>query len=186
MSIDHRSRAKACPVSIILQTTLRRRPATLRKASRLDLNENGGGECGASVLTRKWTLFCSYKGKSFDIWKPDSSVHYSWTDPEPVLDRLRNERLKAGKRRNESVRREFPKEHLRDRFTLSCIAPRTAFRSIVVHANQRMVIACFIPPKVFSPISACNFSGCAAMKRTRHPALDSTRLVCETLYRNPC
>ena len=89
-----------------------------------------------------------YKGESFDIWNPDTGVYYAWADPAPVLDWLQRKRLKAGKGRRDSPHREFPLEHLRDRTTLPCLAPRIAFRDITNRTNQRTVIACLVPPEV--------------------------------------
>lgn len=90
-----------------------------------------------------------YKGESFDIWKPDTGIYYAYADPEPVLDWLQNKRLKAGKGRRDSPHREFPIEHLSDRSTLPCLAPRIAFRDVTNRTNQRTVIACLVPPQLF-------------------------------------
>lgn len=90
-----------------------------------------------------------YKGESFDIWKPDTGIYYAWANPEPVLEWLQRKRLRAGKSRRDSPHREFPLEHLRDRSTLPCFAPRIAFRDITNRTNQRTVIACLLPPMVF-------------------------------------
>ena len=90
-----------------------------------------------------------YKGESFDLWKPDTGVYYAWADPEPVLDWLQRKRLKAGKSSRDSPHREFSMEHLRDRSTLPCFAPRIAFRDVARATDSRTVIACLVPPKVF-------------------------------------
>ena len=90
-----------------------------------------------------------YKGESFDLWEPDTGVYYAWAEPEPILDWLQRKRLKAGKSYPNSPHREFPMEHLRDRSTLPCFAPRVAFRDITNRTNQRTIIACLVPPKVF-------------------------------------
>ena len=90
-----------------------------------------------------------YKGESFDIWNPDTGVYYAWADPASVLDWLQRKRLRAGKGRRASPHREFALEHLRDRRTLPCLAPRIAFRDITNRTNQRTVIACLVPPEVF-------------------------------------
>lgn len=90
-----------------------------------------------------------YKGESFNIWEPDTRIYYAWADPEPVLQWLNDKRLKAGKSRRDSPHREFPLEYLRDSSTLPCFAPRIAFRGITNQTNQRTVIACLVPPKVF-------------------------------------
>ena len=110
-----------------------------------------------------------YKGESFDIWNPDTGVYYAWADPAPVLDWLQRKRLKAGKGRRDSPHREFPLEHLRDRTTLPCLAPRIAFRDITNRTNQRTVIACLVPPEVLiiGNQGAILFCGRAATRRTK-------------------
>ena len=90
-----------------------------------------------------------YKGESFDIWKPDTGVYYAWADPEPALDWLQRKRMKAGKSRRDSPHREFSLEHLRDRTTLPCFAPRIAFRDVARATDRRTVIACLVPPDRF-------------------------------------
>ena len=90
-----------------------------------------------------------YKGASFDIWTPDTGVYFAWADPEPVLEWLQKKRLKASKSRRDSAHREFSREHLHDRSTLPCFAPRIAFRDVTNRTNQRTVIACLVPPRVF-------------------------------------
>ncbi len=90
-----------------------------------------------------------YTGKSFDIWNPDTGIYYAWADPEPVLDWLQSKRLKAGKSRRNSPHREFPIEFLNDKTTLPCFSPRLAFRDVTNRTNQRTIITCLLPPKVF-------------------------------------
>ncbi len=90
-----------------------------------------------------------YKGESFDIWNPDTGVYYAWADPEPVFEWLQRKRLKANKSRRDSPHREFTAGHVRDRSTLPCFAPRIAFRDVTNRTNQRTVIACLVPPRVF-------------------------------------
>ena len=90
-----------------------------------------------------------YKGESFDIWNPDTGVYYAHADPQPVLKWLQRKRVKAGKSRRDSPHREFPMAYLRDRSTLPCLVPRIAFRDVTNRTNQRTIIACLLPPKVF-------------------------------------
>lgn len=87
-----------------------------------------------------------YKGASFNIWQPDTGNYYAWADPKPVLDWLQCKRLKAGKN---TAHREFPLEYLHNKSTLPCFTPRIAFRDVTNRTNQRTVIACLVPPKVF-------------------------------------
>ena len=138
--------------------------AQLRKAPRLDLNVDGQWRArpdaelhataqkplmdldSATCPDGFWPVF---KGESFDLWSPDTGQYYAYADPEPVLAWLQAKRLRAGKSKRESAHREFPLQHLRDRATLPCSAPRVAFRDVTNRTNQRTVIACLLPPKVF-------------------------------------
>ena len=90
-----------------------------------------------------------YKGGSFDIWNPDTNVYYAQADPEPVFKWLQSKRMRAKKSQGKSVHREFSMDYLRDISTLPCFRPRIAFRDITNRTNQRTIIACLIPPKVF-------------------------------------
>ena len=90
-----------------------------------------------------------YKGESFDLWNPDTGVYYAWADPGPVLHWLQAKRLKAGKSGRDSPHREFTQDYLRDRATLPCFVPRIAFRDVTNRTNQRTLIACLLPPRVF-------------------------------------
>ena len=94
-----------------------------------------------------------YKGESFDLWTPDTGKYkyYAWADPEPVLQWLQSKRLRAAKSKRDSAHREFSHllHHLLDPKTLPCFVPRVAFRDVTNRTNQRTVIACLVPPKVF-------------------------------------
>ncbi len=90
-----------------------------------------------------------YKGESFDLWNPDTGIYYAWADPEPVLEWLQHKRLKANRSRRDGPHREFTIDHVRDRSTLPCFAPRVAFRDVTNRTNQRTVIACLVPPEIF-------------------------------------
>ena len=89
-----------------------------------------------------------YKGESFEIWNPDTGVYYAWADPEPVLDWLQQKRLRGAKNVR-SQHHEFSINHLRDRTTLPCFAPRVAFRDVARATDSRTVIACLLPPMIF-------------------------------------
>ena len=89
-----------------------------------------------------------YKGESFNLWTPDTGKYYAWADPKPALQWLQKKRLRAGKGKR-SAHSEFPRSHLEDESTLACHQPRIAFRDIARATDQRTVIACLLPPKVF-------------------------------------
>ena len=89
-----------------------------------------------------------YKGESFDLWTPDTGNYYARANPEPVFEWLQGKRIK-GHRNSKSPHSEFSVEHVHDRSTLPCFRPRIAFRDITNRTNQRTIIACLIPPKVF-------------------------------------
>lgn len=138
--------------------------AQLRKAPRLDLNEKPHWRARPDTdlhatnqkplmdLTSEecpdgyWPV---YKGESFDLWTPDTGTYYAWADPEPAINWLQRKRLRAGRSKRDSAHREFPMEYLRDKSNLPCFAPRVAFRDVTNRTNQRTIIACLIPPKVF-------------------------------------
>ena len=90
-----------------------------------------------------------YKGASFDIWQPDTGIYYAWANPERAFDWLQRKRLRAAKSRRDTAHREFPLEYLQDKLNLPCFKPRIAFRDVTNRTNQRTVIACLVPPKVF-------------------------------------
>jgi len=89
-----------------------------------------------------------YTGASFDLWNPDAGSYYAWADSEPVLKWLQGKRIK-GHRNFKSPHSEFSINHVRNRSTLPCFKARIVFRDITNRTNQRTIIACLIPPKVF-------------------------------------
>ena len=90
-----------------------------------------------------------YKGESFDLWTPDTGTYYAFADPEPALEWIQKKRVRAGKRRGNSVHREFSSAHLRDRSTLPCFAPRIAFRDVSRATDSRTVRISLLPSEVF-------------------------------------
>jgi hypothetical protein len=139
--------------------------AQLRKAPRLDLNDGKSwrarpdAELHATAQKPLMDLKSKdcpdgfwpvYKGESFDLWEADSGAYYAWADPIQVLPFLQAKRLKSSKRRNgDSAHAEFAPAHVRDPSTLPCQGARIAFRDITNRTNQRTVITCLLPPKVF-------------------------------------
>jgi len=139
--------------------------AQLRKAPRLDLNQINSwrarplAELHATHdkplmrFTDKppeeyWPVF---KGESFDIWTPDTGEYYAWVNPDKITDHLQKKRARAGKSSN-SPFFEFSTHGklnawFSDKNTLSCMAPRIAFRDITNRTNRRTVIVCLVPPE---------------------------------------
>ena len=99
-----------------------------------------------SSLDGLWPV---YKGESFDLWNPDTGIYYAYAEPEPALDWLQTKRVRAGKRRNNSAHREFSMEHLRDRSTLPCLAPRVAFRDVSRATDPRTIRVALLPANIF-------------------------------------
>ncbi len=135
----------------------------LRKSPRLDLKKEGTWRARPDTelhaTNQKYLMNLKsedcpkefwpvYKGASFDLWTPDTDKYYAWADPEPVLKYLQSKRGRA-KNNLRSAHSEFPPQHLRYPETLPCYRPRVAFRDVTNRTNQRTVIACLIPPKVF-------------------------------------
>lgn len=138
--------------------------AQLRKAPRLDVDSEGQwrarpdtelhatNQKGLMDLSNEecppgyWPV---YKGESFDLWQPDTRTYYAWADPKPALAWIQSKRTRANKRRGNSPHREFSRAHVRNPQTLPAHSPRIAFRDTTNRTNQRTVIACLVPPRVF-------------------------------------
>ena len=138
--------------------------AQLRKAPRVDQNVDGqwrarpDAELHATSQKHLMDLRSNkrpkgfwpvYKGESFDLWTPDTGVYYAYADPNPAQEWIQGKRLRASKSRRDTAHGEFSANHLRYQRTLACHFARIAFRDITNRTNQRTVIACLIPPKVF-------------------------------------
>lgn len=91
-----------------------------------------------------------YKGESFNIWEPDNGAetYLAWAKPEPVIEWLQRKRVRA-RTNARSPHSEFSEEHLLDSSTLPCYRPRIAYRSITHATNQRSIVACLVPGKIF-------------------------------------
>ncbi len=89
-----------------------------------------------------------YKGESFDLWTPDTSIYYAWADPGPVHQRLQRKRLRGGSS-TRSVHSEFALHYLRDPKTLPCFVPRVAFRNVSRATDSRTVRVALVPPEIF-------------------------------------
>ena len=68
---------------------------------------------------------------------------------EPAQEWIQGKRLRAGRSRRDSAHREFPPNHLRNRTTLPCHAPRVAFRDVSRATDSRTVRVALLPPKIF-------------------------------------
>src|SRR5207248_46075 len=80
-----------------------------------------------------WPVF---KGESFDLWQPDTGRYYAWGDPQVLLPRLQEKRLR-GQRNRRSVFSEFTPASLRDTQSLPCLFPRIAFRDVSRATDSR-------------------------------------------------
>jgi hypothetical protein len=90
-----------------------------------------------------------YKGESFDIWTPDTGEYYAFADPDVVNPWLYAKRLRSGKSRRDSAHAEFSPAYRQGNGTLACHSPRIAFRDATNRTNQRTLIVCLVPPRVF-------------------------------------
>jgi len=136
--------------------------AQLRRSPRLDLNDGSSwrarpiqGDLNATTgkpymdLASKgrprghWPV---YKGKSFDLWAPDTGDYYAWADPNRMLDHLQGKRGRANKR---SPFAEFDAEWRADAETLPCLQTRIAFRDVSRATDSRTMRAALVPPGVF-------------------------------------
>lgn len=137
--------------------------AQLRAAPRLDLQETGtwrarpDRELDATNQKKLMDLKSEecpegfwpvYKGKSFNLWTPDTGTYYAWADPQPITEWLQNKRYRARNNRR-SAHSEFQESFLQDMRTLPCHAPRVAFRDVARSTDARTIIACLVPPEVF-------------------------------------
>ena len=137
--------------------------AQLRKVPRLDLDVAGqwrarpDSELHATAQKPLMDLVSKecpdgfwpvYKGESFDLWTPDTGTYYAWADPEPVMEWIQSKRLRGGRNRR-SPHSEFSPDHLGNRETLPCFAPRVAFRDVSRATDTRTVRVALVPPEVF-------------------------------------
>ena len=138
--------------------------AQLRTAPRLDLNDGKSWRARPDTELHAtaqkplmeldsekcpkgfWPVF---KGESFDIWTPDTGKYYAFADPDEVIPWLHAKRLRSGKSRRDSAHAEFILAHRQDKATLACNGARIAFRDITNRTNQRTVIACLLPARMF-------------------------------------
>jgi hypothetical protein len=88
-----------------------------------------------------------YKGASFNIWEPDTSIRYGTADPAVVLAELQRKRLRQNKLAR-SAFSELPLEWAEDPATLPCLRPRVAFRDVTRATDTRTVIAALVPPNL--------------------------------------
>lgn len=92
-------------------------------------------------------LWPVYRGKSFDLWTPDTGEYYAWADPEHITEYLQAKRLRQ-QRNARSAFSAFDVAWARNPETLPCLHPRIAFRDITNRTNTRTVLAVLIPPEV--------------------------------------
>jgi hypothetical protein len=144
--------------------------AQLRKTPRLDLNEpeqwrarphtelhatnDKTDRRTGQILMDLQSVECPkdhwpvFKGKSFDLWNPDTGTYYAWGDTKALLSRIQGKRERGNNLRS-SVFSECDTEWCRDPDTLPCLHPRIAFRDITRSTDTRTVRCALIPPNVF-------------------------------------
>jgi hypothetical protein len=138
--------------------------AQLRKAPRLDLTDGKSWrarpdtELHAAAQKQLMDLKSKtcprgfwpvLKGESFDIWTPDTGEYYAFADPQTATEWLYRKRLRSGKSRRDSAHAEFSAAYRQDKKSLPCWRARVAFRNITNRTNQRTLLACLLPSRVF-------------------------------------
>ena len=95
-----------------------------------------------------------YKGKSFNIWEPDTKQYYAFAHPDKTNDWISTKRINANKRKGNSPHKEFDIEYIVDKKTLPVNKPRIAFRDITRATDKRTVIASLVPAYTYIQNSA--------------------------------
>ena len=86
-----------------------------------------------------------YKGKSFDLWKPDTGTYYASVEPKSISDYLYRKRFRQSRYKS-SVFHDFPETVLADPETLVCKSARIAVRLVTRATDSRTVRCALIPP----------------------------------------
>ncbi len=133
----------------------------LRKAPRLDsqlddwrcrpvqgdLNATTGKKYMTFSEVRLKHYWPVYKGESFGIWNPDTSIYYASVEPKKIVKHLQEKRKRAhGNSR--SAFSEFSEKMIEDVSTLTCLYQRIAFRDVTNSIDSRTVIASLVPPNL--------------------------------------
>ena len=95
-----------------------------------------------------------YKGKSFNLWEPDTSKYYAFASPDIINPWLQNKRVLAKNSTRDSPHKEFDQMYIRNKGTLPVNKPRIAFRDITRATDKRTVITSLIPPNIYIQNSA--------------------------------
>jgi hypothetical protein len=136
----------------------------LRRAPRLDWDDGHSwrarpvqGDLNAT-FDKDWLDFTArrrprgswpvFKGESFDLWQPDSGKYYGWAKASPLLQELRERRLRAGQNKR-SAYSELEPSCLHASYPLPCQQARIAFRDITRATDSRTVRAALLPPGIF-------------------------------------
>ena len=109
-----------------------------RDKRRFALDEGEGAKKEPSM----WPV---YKGKSFDLWNPDTGTYYASVDPTSITDHLQRKRFRQSRNRN-SVFHGLSQVLLKDPETLVCRAARIAVRLVTRATDSRTVRCALIPP----------------------------------------
>ena len=133
----------------------------MAKSPRLNLNEDDEWRARPydelhATNGKKWMDMVSkdcpkgywpvYQGLSFEHWTPDTGTYYAYADPDRITQELQKKRKRGAKR---GAHKEFDSNHIDDKSTLSCYAPRIAFRLVSRRNDTRTMIPCLLPGKVF-------------------------------------
>jgi hypothetical protein len=86
-----------------------------------------------------------WKGRTFERYRPDMALPVYWAEPEAVLARLQEKRL-----RSRSVFGEFSADVLTDLRTLPPYDCRIVFRDVVRATDRRTMRSCLAPPRIFA------------------------------------
>ena len=94
-----------------------------------------------------WPVF---KGKSFDVWTPDTEARYAWADPSVMTEYLQNSRESSYKFAGSNSKfAGMSKEWVHDKDTLPCYQPRIVFRDVSRSTDSRTIRPALVRENLF-------------------------------------
>ena len=99
---------------------------------------------GASAKNES-SIWPVYKGKSFNLWNPDTGSYYASVERQAIADHLLRKRFRQSRTRN-SVFHGLPEELMNNAETLMCNTARIAVRLVTRATDTRTVRCALIPP----------------------------------------